>query len=232
MSLTATTGLIDAVCYLGMGHVLVANMTGNIVFLRLALAGGEGVHDFVVPGGARVLRRRRHRRGSARSDALLATPALADLDIGNSGRARRYRRSRRRLRVARPGRHVAPLGDRTARRGYRHAKLDSEAGSPGSHDLGSHDDDHWDRCRLCTRERSSPAPTTPVGLGRGDVGRCELVGGILVVQKGFSTTLDVLAGVLTLVSLSFATVPEGGIESSQQVPAPRISPGASRFRRT
>jgi uncharacterized membrane protein YoaK (UPF0700 family) len=31
--LTATTGIIDAVSYLGMGHVLVANMTGNVVFL-------------------------------------------------------------------------------------------------------------------------------------------------------------------------------------------------------
>ncbi len=39
LCLTAATGLVDAVCYLGMGHVLVANMTGNIVFLGFALAG-------------------------------------------------------------------------------------------------------------------------------------------------------------------------------------------------
>jgi uncharacterized membrane protein YoaK (UPF0700 family) len=37
--LTVTTGLVDAVSYLGMGHVLVANMTGNVVFLGFALAG-------------------------------------------------------------------------------------------------------------------------------------------------------------------------------------------------
>ena len=38
---TAATGMIDAVCYLGMNHVLVANMTGNIVFLGFALAGAK-----------------------------------------------------------------------------------------------------------------------------------------------------------------------------------------------
>jgi uncharacterized membrane protein YoaK (UPF0700 family) len=40
--LTVATGLVDAVCYLGMGHVLVANMTGNIVFLGFALGGASG----------------------------------------------------------------------------------------------------------------------------------------------------------------------------------------------
>jgi len=38
--LTFTTGLIDAVSYLGLGHVFTANMTGNIVFLGFGLAGG------------------------------------------------------------------------------------------------------------------------------------------------------------------------------------------------
>jgi uncharacterized membrane protein YoaK (UPF0700 family) len=42
LALTAATGLIDAACYLGMGHVLVANMTGNVVFLGFALAGAPG----------------------------------------------------------------------------------------------------------------------------------------------------------------------------------------------
>jgi uncharacterized membrane protein YoaK (UPF0700 family) len=35
--LTAVTGLVDAVSYLQLGHVFVANMTGNIVFLGFAL---------------------------------------------------------------------------------------------------------------------------------------------------------------------------------------------------
>jgi uncharacterized membrane protein YoaK (UPF0700 family) len=37
--LTATTGMVDAVSYLALGHVFVANMTGNVVFLGFAIAG-------------------------------------------------------------------------------------------------------------------------------------------------------------------------------------------------
>jgi len=40
--LTVVTGLVDAVSYLKLGHVFVANMTGNIVFLGFAVAGAEG----------------------------------------------------------------------------------------------------------------------------------------------------------------------------------------------
>src|SRR5437867_13394390 len=40
--LTVTTGLIDAVSVLGLWRVFTANMTGNIVFLGFALAGGPG----------------------------------------------------------------------------------------------------------------------------------------------------------------------------------------------
>jgi uncharacterized membrane protein YoaK (UPF0700 family) len=36
--LTAVTGLVDAVSYLTLGHVFVANMTGNVVFLGFAFA--------------------------------------------------------------------------------------------------------------------------------------------------------------------------------------------------
>jgi uncharacterized membrane protein YoaK (UPF0700 family) len=41
--LTFTTGLVDAVSYLGIGHVFTANMTGNIVFLGFGIAGGSGL---------------------------------------------------------------------------------------------------------------------------------------------------------------------------------------------
>src|SRR5713101_6316830 len=40
--LTITTGVIDAVSVLGLGRVFTANMTGNIVFMGLALAGVAG----------------------------------------------------------------------------------------------------------------------------------------------------------------------------------------------
>lgn len=41
--LTFTTGLVDAVSYLGLGHVFTANMTGNIVLLGFGIAGGYGL---------------------------------------------------------------------------------------------------------------------------------------------------------------------------------------------
>jgi len=41
--LTLTTGLVDAVSYLGIGHVFTANMTGNIVFLGFGIAGSGGL---------------------------------------------------------------------------------------------------------------------------------------------------------------------------------------------
>jgi uncharacterized membrane protein YoaK (UPF0700 family) len=41
--LTCLTGVVDAVSYLKFGHVFVANMTGNLVFLGFALAGAGGL---------------------------------------------------------------------------------------------------------------------------------------------------------------------------------------------
>jgi uncharacterized membrane protein YoaK (UPF0700 family) len=40
LALTFTTGLVDGVSYLGLGHVFTANMTGNIVLLGFGLVGG------------------------------------------------------------------------------------------------------------------------------------------------------------------------------------------------
>jgi uncharacterized membrane protein YoaK (UPF0700 family) len=42
VALTAVTGLVDAFSYLVLGHVFVANMTGNVVFLAFALVGVGG----------------------------------------------------------------------------------------------------------------------------------------------------------------------------------------------
>jgi uncharacterized membrane protein YoaK (UPF0700 family) len=41
--LTVVTGLVDAVSYVALGHVFVANMTGNVVFLGFAIAGVQGL---------------------------------------------------------------------------------------------------------------------------------------------------------------------------------------------
>jgi uncharacterized membrane protein YoaK (UPF0700 family) len=43
VALTFVTGVVDAASYLKLGHVFVANMTGNVVFLGFALAGAGGL---------------------------------------------------------------------------------------------------------------------------------------------------------------------------------------------
>jgi uncharacterized membrane protein YoaK (UPF0700 family) len=41
--MTAATGIVDAVSYLGLGHIFTANMTGNIVLMGFRLGGTSGV---------------------------------------------------------------------------------------------------------------------------------------------------------------------------------------------
>jgi len=41
--LAVLTGLVDATSYLKLGHVFVANMTGNVVFLGFGIAGAGGI---------------------------------------------------------------------------------------------------------------------------------------------------------------------------------------------
>jgi uncharacterized membrane protein YoaK (UPF0700 family) len=43
LALTVVTGLVDATSYLRIGHVFVANMTGNVVFLGFSIAGAKGL---------------------------------------------------------------------------------------------------------------------------------------------------------------------------------------------
>ncbi len=42
IAMTVVTGLVDSFSYLVLGHVFVANMTGNVVFLGFAVAGAHG----------------------------------------------------------------------------------------------------------------------------------------------------------------------------------------------
>jgi uncharacterized membrane protein YoaK (UPF0700 family) len=71
-ALTVVTGLVDAVSYLALGHVFVANMTGNVIFLGLSAFGAPGISAvtsltsiaaFLVAGvaGGRMARAHRHR---------------------------------------------------------------------------------------------------------------------------------------------------------------------------
>jgi uncharacterized membrane protein YoaK (UPF0700 family) len=43
IGLTAVTGVVDAVSYLGLGHVFVANMTGNVLFLGFVAGGAADI---------------------------------------------------------------------------------------------------------------------------------------------------------------------------------------------
>jgi len=52
LSLTLVTGLVDAVSYFKLGHVFVANMTGNVVFLGFAVADAK---DFSIPASVSAL---------------------------------------------------------------------------------------------------------------------------------------------------------------------------------
>src|SRR6202521_227848 len=83
VALTFVTGLVDAFSYLVLGHVFVANMTGNVVFLGFALAGAPGfsigasctaIALFVL--GALVGGRLGHLLGSNRARLLSAATAL------------------------------------------------------------------------------------------------------------------------------------------------------------
>ncbi len=46
LALTVVTGLIEAIGFLGLGHIFTANMTGNVVFLAFALAGALLMQGF------------------------------------------------------------------------------------------------------------------------------------------------------------------------------------------
>ena len=43
LSMTAVTGMVDAVSFLALGHVFTANMTGNIALLGFAIGGAAGL---------------------------------------------------------------------------------------------------------------------------------------------------------------------------------------------
>src|SRR5580692_6892187 len=83
LSMTLVTGLVDAFSYLVLGHVFVANMTGNVVFLGFALAGAPGfsigaslaaMAAFAVGAllGGRLAARHRGHRGRLHSSAAAA----------------------------------------------------------------------------------------------------------------------------------------------------------------
>ncbi len=95
VALTVLTGVVDAVSYLKLGHVFVANMTGNVVFLGFALAGAGSLSvaasltalgSFLLgalAGGGLVARNPGHRGRLLRAaTAVQAALILAALVLG------------------------------------------------------------------------------------------------------------------------------------------------------
>jgi uncharacterized membrane protein YoaK (UPF0700 family) len=81
--LTVVTGVVDALAYLRLGHVFVANMTGNVVFLGFAAAGAHGLSvagsllaiGCFLPGGV-AAGRLAARAGGDRARQLAAAGAI------------------------------------------------------------------------------------------------------------------------------------------------------------
>jgi uncharacterized membrane protein YoaK (UPF0700 family) len=90
--LTVVTGLVDAFSYLVLGHVFVANMTGNVVFLGFAVA---GAHGFSIPAslvalvsfglgsviGGRIIARYGHHRGRHLASALAVESVFLTVSV-------------------------------------------------------------------------------------------------------------------------------------------------------
>ncbi len=107
LTLTAVTGLVDAVSYLRLDHVFVANMTGNVVFIGFGLVGAVGISASAslvaiaafllgAVGGGRLIRRRGDHRGRHHTIAAaiglpgLILALLIDLGWGVDAAAPRY----------------------------------------------------------------------------------------------------------------------------------------------
>jgi uncharacterized membrane protein YoaK (UPF0700 family) len=93
--LTIVTGVVDALAYLRLGHVFVANMIGNVVFLGFAAAGVPGLS---VPGSLLALLPLRWRcRGAIRRPSQRRTAPAAQhrghrrgRSVRGGDRGRRY----------------------------------------------------------------------------------------------------------------------------------------------
>jgi uncharacterized membrane protein YoaK (UPF0700 family) len=85
LTLTAVTGLVDAVSYLRLGHVFVANMTGNVVFLGFSTNPHSGLSPaaavIAIAGfmaGALAGGRAAHSLAAARPGRWLATAVAGE----------------------------------------------------------------------------------------------------------------------------------------------------------
>ena len=166
--LTIVTGIVDAVAYLRLGHVFVANMTGNVVFLGFAAAGASGLSvagsllalACFLPGGiaaGRLAARfgdNRLRQLRVATTVQLVLCGAAVIVAAAAGKDFGQRRSLRLDRATRAG-DGDPERDRPPPR------------RQGPHDHRSHADPHRHRFRLPARrrQRSEDAASHPLGSG-------------------------------------------------------------------
>ena len=91
--LTMVTGLVDAVSYLKLGHVFVANMTGNVVFLGFTVADAK---DYANPASlvaiAVFLAGGTRRRPPRLKRGALSCPTSGDRNLHSDRARRRYTR--------------------------------------------------------------------------------------------------------------------------------------------
>jgi len=103
--LTAVSGIVDAISFLGLGHVFTANMTGNVALLAFAAAGapsisaprsitslaaflsGAGLGGYFGRGIAGPFRRRWLFLCATSEAALLVAAAIAGIAIGGDSTA-------------------------------------------------------------------------------------------------------------------------------------------------
>ena len=153
--MTAATGIVDAVSYLGLGHVFTANMTGNIVLMGFRLGGASGISlsrsvialvCFMLGAvaGGRMGRRLNPRQ--SRISGLLGEAALLFVAAGDFFQGRRVERYQYRNARRRGGLHGD--GDGSPE---RHCE---EARSCRFNDYGSHSNDRMFGCglRACRRQ--------------------------------------------------------------------------------
>ena len=202
--LTAATGLIDAVCYLGMGHVLVANMTGNIVFLGFALAGAKGfsIASFLVALGSFLVGAAAGGRfgvalGAQRPrwltcvfgiQTVLAAAALvlaATIGLGPTGAARFGAIGVLGVGTGLQNATVRKLAIPDVTTTVLTMTLTGLAADSGL--AGGHSSHQWRR-------------VASVGAMLGGA----LIGGALMVNEGFTPSLAVLIGLLAAVTVGFA----------------------------
>ncbi len=99
VALTVLTGLVDAVSYLALGHVFVANMTGNVVILGFAIAERN---RFSVPASLTALVLLRSRVDRMRRRAELRASGHASRTVAGDFDRRATRADRRRRRSSQP----------------------------------------------------------------------------------------------------------------------------------